>query len=665
MLMLVATGVVLLGCFSTRTEADESIKIMPLGDSITRGYFGSVYYWGYRKPLYDSLTGGSYNFDFVGSMTDPYTFPDPQHEGHDGWKADGILYGVRSWLDAHQPDVVLLHIGTNDITWEDEDANEVNDILNVIDDYENANNKHVTVILALIINRQPNSPATTQFNTDVNDMAQNRIAAGDDIIIVDMESALDYGTDMYDNLHPNDAGYAKMADVWYDALDNLLAEAPVITSTPLTKAVTGYPYTYDVDANGCPAPHYTLTTYHEGMIIDPNTGLIEWTPAAVGDFDVTVEASNGYPPDVNQSFTITVSSTIIEFDAASSTSSSSSGTTLSWSHIIGNSDNRVLVVGVAAEDNSENDLQISSVNYNDVNLDMVEGTSQLVYFLGKYIKTELYYLLDSNLPSSGTYVVEVTYSGAVHIRTAGAISLANVEQQPREAAGTNSDTNSNSISTDIITQTDRALVVDVVGCGNLGTFTATTEEMIAQWQESPNGASGAGSTTPVVSAGPTTISWSHSDSGANGLAHSAAAFAAIRHIISGYVLEPNNTPIEGVLVSADNDGGCDTTEPNGYYEALVLQGWSGAVTPTKAGCMFAPGERIYNSVLTNQLSQDYKDISIYDLDGDGYIDWYDVAIIAENWAKTDPDIEGGDINGNGAGDGIVDFRDFAELALVG
>ena len=49
-------------------------------------------------------------------------------------------------------------------------------------------------------------------------MALNRIAGGDDIIIVNMESALNYSTDMYDELHPNDSGYAKMSEVWYNAL---------------------------------------------------------------------------------------------------------------------------------------------------------------------------------------------------------------------------------------------------------------------------------------------------------------------------------------------------------------------------------------------------------------------------------------------------------------
>jgi lysophospholipase L1-like esterase len=208
-------------------------RIMPSGDSITRGWCGSAYRWGYRKPLYDTLTSGGYSFDFVGGRADG-SFPDPNHEGHDGWRADEILNGrtsdpnagkLANWLIAHQPDVVLLHIGTNDITQGYHDANVVNNILNVIDSYEAGNNKKVTVILALIINRRSDSPSTkrsqtTQFNNDVNAMALNRIANGDDIIIVDMESALNYdiGVDMADEVHPNDSGYAKMAVVWYNAL---------------------------------------------------------------------------------------------------------------------------------------------------------------------------------------------------------------------------------------------------------------------------------------------------------------------------------------------------------------------------------------------------------------------------------------------------------------
>ncbi len=192
------------------------VKIMPLGDSITFG-LGSVDYNGYRKPLYNKLTAAGYNFDFVGSQTNG-NFPDPSHEGYSGWHADtagtsDILGQVYNWLEANPPDIVLLHIGTNDITYGGQNANEVSGILAEIDRFS----PDIKVVLALIINRCPYSSTTTQFNYDVNEMAQNRIAAGDDIIIVNMESALDYATDMADSLHPNDTGYAKMADVWFDA----------------------------------------------------------------------------------------------------------------------------------------------------------------------------------------------------------------------------------------------------------------------------------------------------------------------------------------------------------------------------------------------------------------------------------------------------------------
>jgi lysophospholipase L1-like esterase len=237
-LKLILPAAVLL-VFSASLQAADVTRIMPLGDSITRGYTGSAFHWGYRKPLYDNLTTGGYSFDFVGSVTDG-NFPDPNHEGHDGWRADQILTYIGGWLITYQPDVVLLHIGTNDITQGNQDANEVNGILNVIDAYEANNNKHVPVILALIINRTDSSQysqATTLFNDDVNAMALGRIASGDDIIIVDMESAISYPADLADAMHPNDTGYAKMAAVWYNALADCLSQKTLTTSSTMGGSV--------------------------------------------------------------------------------------------------------------------------------------------------------------------------------------------------------------------------------------------------------------------------------------------------------------------------------------------------------------------------------------------------------------------------------------------
>ncbi len=82
---------------------------------------------------------------------------------------------------------------------------------------------------------------------------------------------------------------------------------PQIVSTPVTSAIAGQAYSYDVNAIGNPTPTYTLMTSPAGMTIDNMTGIISWMPNTTGDFDVTVQASNTQGTDM-QSFTISVAS---------------------------------------------------------------------------------------------------------------------------------------------------------------------------------------------------------------------------------------------------------------------------------------------------------------------------------------------------------------------
>ena len=88
---------------------------------------------------------------------------------------------------------------------------------------------------------------------------------------------------------------------------NVSGAAPIITSTPVTEASIGSPYFYDVDAEGNPAPSYSLDSSPPGMSIEAMTGVITWTPSAPGSYPVTVRATNGEQPDGTQSFTINVS----------------------------------------------------------------------------------------------------------------------------------------------------------------------------------------------------------------------------------------------------------------------------------------------------------------------------------------------------------------------
>ncbi len=81
--------------------------------------------------------------------------------------------------------------------------------------------------------------------------------------------------------------------------------------------------------------------------------------------------------------------------------------------------------------------------------------------------------------------------------------------------------------------------------------------------------------------------------------------SAVPLLISGHIMDSDSIPINGVLVSADNGGGSDTTDSNGYYELLVPENWSGTVTPTKSEYTFDPSSRAYNNFATDQDNQDY------------------------------------------------------------
>lgn len=88
--------------------------------------------------------------------------------------------------------------------------------------------------------------------------------------------------------------------------------SPSITSTPLTAAVVGQAYQYDVDATD-PDPTndtltYSLVTQPSGMKIDSATGIISWTPqlSDQGTQSVEVKVTDNQGASDSQKFTIQV-----------------------------------------------------------------------------------------------------------------------------------------------------------------------------------------------------------------------------------------------------------------------------------------------------------------------------------------------------------------------
>lgn len=195
------------------------IKIMPLGDSITSSSNS------YRNRLWYLLADKGINADFVGSLSKGYQIlPDKDHEGHGGWRIDQISVRVEKWLSKYTPDIVLLHIGTNDISQ--------NYYLETAPDRFGALLDRITskssarVIAASIIPRRTDNNATIAYNNAIRSVVYDRQSQGKNIYFVDLfnEAGIDPRKDLSDRVHPNIRGSNKIADAWFRQIEIVLSQ---------------------------------------------------------------------------------------------------------------------------------------------------------------------------------------------------------------------------------------------------------------------------------------------------------------------------------------------------------------------------------------------------------------------------------------------------------
>ncbi len=143
------------------------------------------------------------------------TMADNDNEGHSGFTIAQIAADAGAIASlAQRPDVVLLHIGTNDMGLNSDIANAPARLGSLIDQIFTAS-PNATLIVAQIIF---STFSTTQsrivdYNAAIPAVVATRRNAGKKVLVVDMGNILT-NADMSDVVHPNDQGYTKMATVW-------------------------------------------------------------------------------------------------------------------------------------------------------------------------------------------------------------------------------------------------------------------------------------------------------------------------------------------------------------------------------------------------------------------------------------------------------------------
>lgn len=273
-------------------EDTEAVKILSLGDSITDGYWTSG---AYRKYMYHDLEQMGYNIDMVGpkgSNSNTFTYNgqtvsyDDNNAGYSGYAIQemttkehrsGILetiqgtwYNGQNMIAAYQPDIVLLQIGTNDIlsNYNDGITDRLENLVNVIlQDLDADSTVFVSTIPDIDAYTRAdwlgsygiNAWGCTQeekdqlmktvtgcidtYNTSIYNLVLKMQSEGKNVQFADINSVVDYQTDLHDGVHPNEAGYENMGNYWAGLLNDFFQNhgtnpKPVTTTTTTQPAVT-------------------------------------------------------------------------------------------------------------------------------------------------------------------------------------------------------------------------------------------------------------------------------------------------------------------------------------------------------------------------------------------------------------------------------------------
>ena len=234
----------------------KSIKLMTFGDSITDGFWLPG---GYRTFLCNKLEENSLSqyVDFVGRNKSGECY-DNEHEGYTGYSIDRIMQSITGTrmglmniaekrLEADKPDVVTLMVGTNDLLsyYELDKAGErLEALVDVVLSYlpedgmlflatipdmdadakiPDADGDNDTYIDQETYTAEKMDQCVADYNEQVKAVVEKKKGEGKNIELADAHSAITKA-DLYDGVHPNEEGYKKLADFWYDIIADYIKE---------------------------------------------------------------------------------------------------------------------------------------------------------------------------------------------------------------------------------------------------------------------------------------------------------------------------------------------------------------------------------------------------------------------------------------------------------
>lgn len=216
----------------TAIDGVETLRIMAVGDSITHGVAGAK---SYRQPLIDMLEASGCDFEMVGSMTTnlPDTGFESPHEAYSGHRTDAFLTGRQSSFGNNegisvsmmqfQPQLILLKIGTNDVS-QNRDINDtvanVDQIVALIFDAEPESRVVVSTLVPYFKSTDPDDSVNVGLETFSEALKAWYIQASHPRVhLVDIREGFTADMLLPDLIHPGDTGDAFIANRFFQSFE--------------------------------------------------------------------------------------------------------------------------------------------------------------------------------------------------------------------------------------------------------------------------------------------------------------------------------------------------------------------------------------------------------------------------------------------------------------
>ncbi|MDX6372608.1 MAG: hypothetical protein QOD98_1596 [Nocardioidaceae bacterium] len=230
--------------------ADEPVRILIIGDSMTQGSSGD---WTYRYRLWKYLQASGTHVEFVGPRDDlleplsgafgshDYIDPDFDQNHAARWGLSMAFpdegESISELMTDFQPDVVVEMLGVNDLTWLQGNPEQ---LVHLTRNFV-ANARAVDPDVDLVLSRipQPWWEQVVTFNDLLDGVADDLDTPGSRVVSAQSDVDIVRADDTWDTFHPNSHGELKIAAHLADSLASIGVGTPAPRPLPLSDIPLG------------------------------------------------------------------------------------------------------------------------------------------------------------------------------------------------------------------------------------------------------------------------------------------------------------------------------------------------------------------------------------------------------------------------------------------